>query len=100
MRVAFAFTGKTKTVAQYLPNNYRVLGRSLDNSKTIIIGVDDHGWTLEHYVIPRLGSALIHCEEVIEFDGLNITQLELNLKLQREQEQTYEASERAEDREV
>ena len=86
MRIALAFTGKTKDVAQYLPNNFRVLGRSLDNSKTIIVGVDDHGWTLEDYVIPRLGSALIHCEEVIEFDGLNITQLELNLKLQREQE--------------
>ena len=86
MRIALAFTGKSKDVAQYLPNNFRVLGRSLDNSKTIIVGVDDHGWTLEDYVIPRLGSALIHCEEVIEFDGLNITQLELNLKLQREQE--------------
>ncbi len=84
MRIALAFTGKSKDVAQYLPNNFRVLGRSLDNSKTIIIGVDDHGWTLDKYVIPRLGSALIHCEEVFEINGLNITQLELNLKLEQE----------------
>ena len=84
MRIALAFTGKTKEVAQYLPNNFRVLGRSLDNSKTIIIGVDDHGWSLDAYVIPRLGSALIHCEEVFEINGLNITQLDLNLKLEQE----------------
>ncbi len=84
MRIALAFTGKSKDVAQYLPNNFRVLGRSLDNSKTIIIGVDDHGWSLDAYVIPRLGSALIHCEEVFEINGLNITQLELNLKLEQE----------------
>lgn len=84
MRIAFAFTGKTKDVAQYLPSNFRVLGRSLDNSKTIIIGVDDHGWSLDAYVIPRLGSALIHCEEVFEINGLNITQMELNLKLEQE----------------
>ena len=84
MRIALAFTGKTRDVAQYLPNNFRVLGRSLDNSKTIIIGVDDHGWSLDAYVIPRLGSALIHCEEVFEINGLNITQLELNLKLEQE----------------
>lgn len=84
MRIALAFTGKSKEVAQYLPNNFRVLGRSLDNTKTIIIGVDDHGWSLDAYVIPRLGSALIHCEEVFEINGLNITQLELNLKLEQE----------------
>jgi hypothetical protein len=55
----------------------------LDNTGTIIVGVDDHGWSLDKYVIPRLGSALIHCEEVFEVNGLNLTQLELNLKLQR-----------------
>lgn len=89
MRIALAFTGKSKDVAQYLPNNFRVLGRSLDNTKTIIIGVDDHGWSLDAYVIPRLGSALIHCEEVFEINGLNITQLELNLK--REQDKCQES---------
>ncbi len=83
MRIAIACTGKSKDVAQYLPNNFKVLGRTLDNTGTIIVGVDDHGWTLDKYVIPRLGSAMIHCEEVFEINGLNLTQLELNLKLQR-----------------
>ena len=83
MRLAIAKTGKSKTVADYLPNNYRVLGRTLDHNGTVIVGVDDHGWTLNDYVIPRLGSAMIHCEEVFEIDGLNIKQLELNLEEQR-----------------
>lgn len=86
MRLAIAKTGKSKQVADYLPNNYRVIGRTLDNNGTLIIGVDDHGWTLDEYVIPRLGSALIHCEEVFEIDGLNIKQLELNLQEQRNRE--------------
>lgn len=86
MRIAIAATGKSKDVAQYLPNNFKVLGRTLDNTGTIIVGVDDHGWSLDKYVIPRLGSALIHCEEVFEINGLNLTQLELNLKLQRKAE--------------
>lgn len=86
MRIAVAHTGKSKDVAQYLPNNFTVLGRTLDNTRTIIVGVDDHGWTLDKYVIPRLGSALIHCEEVIEWNGINLMQLELNLKQQREAE--------------
>ncbi len=79
MRIAIASTGKTKDVAQYLPNNFTVLGRTLDARGTIIVGVDDHGWSLDAYVIPRLGSALIACKEVIEINGLTITQLELNL---------------------
>ncbi len=83
MRIAIARTGKSKDVAQYLPNNFTVLGRTLDNRGTIIVGVDDHGWTLDQYVIPRLASGMIHCEEVIEINGLCITQMELNL-------QTYE----------
>jgi len=69
LRTAIAATGQSKKVAQYLPMNYRVLGRTLDNNGTIIIGVDDHGWTLEDYVIPRLGSGLIACEEVCHREG-------------------------------
>ncbi len=85
MRIAIAATGKSKNVAQYLPNNFKVLGRTLDNTGTIIVGVDDHGWSLDQYVIPRLGSAMIHCEEVFEINGLNIKQLELNLRNYQEQ---------------
>jgi len=69
MRVAIANTGKSKEVAKYLPSNYRVLGRTLDNTGTIIIGVDDHGWTMEQYIIPRLASGMIHCEEVTHEEG-------------------------------
>jgi hypothetical protein len=85
VRIAIAATGKSKSVAQYLPNNFKVLGRTLDNTGTIIVGVDDHGWSLDQYVIPRLGSAMIHCEEVFEINGLNIKQLELNLRNYQEQ---------------
>ncbi len=35
VRVAIADTGKSKSVAQYLPSNYQVLGRTLDNTGTI-----------------------------------------------------------------
>jgi hypothetical protein len=85
VRIAIAATGKAKEVAQYLPNNYQTLGRTLDNTGTIIVGVDDHGWTLDDYVIPRLGSGMIHCEEVVEINGLNIKQLVLNLQTYKEQ---------------
>ncbi len=85
VRVAIAHTGKALTdVAQYLPNNYQVLGRTLDNQRTIIVGVDDHGWTLDDYVIPRLASGMIHCEEVVEINGLNIKQMVLNLQNYKE----------------
>lgn len=94
MRIAIAATGKSKSVAQYLPNNFKVLGRTLDSTGTIIVGVDDHGWTLDKYVIPRLGSAMIHCEEVFEINGLNLTQMELNLKQQREVEEKHTGKKR------
>ena len=84
----------SKDVAQYLPKNFQVLGRTLDNSGTIIVGVDDHGWSLDAYVIPRLGSALIHCEEVVEINGLCITQLELNLTNARKAEEKYQKKEK------
>jgi hypothetical protein len=80
MRLAIAATGKTKEVAQYLPQNYKVLGRTCDNTGTIIVGVDNAGWTMDDYVIPRLGSGMIYCEEVFEIDGLNLKQLELAME--------------------
>lgn len=49
-------------VERYLPANYNVIYH--DSSKIIIRGEDDHGWTLDDYVIPRLGSGLIHAAEV------------------------------------
>lgn len=79
IRIAIAQTGKAKVVAEYLPNNYKVIGRTLDNAGTVIVGIDDHGWTLDGYVIPRLGTALIAVSEVIEVDGLDLKQLQLDL---------------------
>lgn len=79
VRIAIAATGKCKEVEQYLPNNYKVIGRTRDNTGTIIVGVDNAGWTMDDYVIPRLGSGMIHCEEVVEIDGLDLKQMLLAL---------------------
>ena len=69
LRVAIAATADHQQVAAYLPANYRVIGRTLNELGTIIVGVDNHGWTLDAYVIPRLGSGLIHCDEVTHLEG-------------------------------
>lgn len=50
-----------KDVAQYLPKNYAT---RLVGDRLFIEGHDDHGWTLDGYVIPRLASALIATREV------------------------------------
>lgn len=62
-RIAIA-RGSQEDVAQYLPSNYTVIGPNGDGDGVIIGGVDNAGWTLHDYVIPRLGSALIFCEEM------------------------------------
>ena len=75
-----------EVVAAYLPNNYKVL--SVENGvdelegkpcRAIIGGVDNAGWTLDGYVIPRLGSGLIAAKEIeltldriLELDPLGI----------------------------
>jgi hypothetical protein len=55
--------GPTREVVErYLPHNYKVVEVT---AKTITIsGVDNAGWTLDDYVIPRLASGLIYAEEV------------------------------------
>ena len=45
-------------VADLLPNNFRVV--DVVDGSIIIKGRDHAGWTAEGYVIPRLGSALLH----------------------------------------
>ena len=73
LRIALALTSDAADVAQYLPGNYSVIGRTmeLENNKTsltlmgiLIAGVDNYGWTLDDYVIPRLGSGMISCREI------------------------------------
>jgi len=47
IRLAIADTGSaTREVTPLLPVNYWVLGRTLDNSGTVIAGRDEDGWDL------------------------------------------------------
>lgn len=52
-------------VRDYLPANYTA-DQSETGSDIIITGHDDHGWTLDGYVIPRLASGLIWAREMKE----------------------------------
>lgn len=51
-----------ETVKAYLPANYEVVAS--DGETVTIEGQDNAGWTLDGYVLPRLGSGLIFGEEV------------------------------------
>ena len=48
-------------IENYLPRNYKVF---MGDDGLFIEGYDDHGWTLDGYIIPRLASGLICAEEV------------------------------------
>lgn len=49
-------------IEPYLPSNYRII---LDQGRHVVIeGVDDAGWTLDDYVLPRLASGLNFGEEI------------------------------------
>ena len=70
-RYAIAHSDDWTEVAAYLPMHYKVqcgttipLGHNDVREVHVIAGKDNAGWTLEGYVIPRLGSGLIHCEEI------------------------------------
>ena len=51
-------------VQAYMPRNYTARQDDLVVNQIIIEGVDDAGWTLDEYVIPRLASGLITAKEV------------------------------------
>ena len=51
------------TVRAYLPSN-DIAERDTTTGRIFITGTDDHGWTLDGYVIPRLASGMIVAEEV------------------------------------
>ncbi len=78
LRIALALTEDHDDVARYLPGNYEVIGRTIwpEEMGILIAGIDDHGWNMEQYVIPRLGSALIACREI--FPGLPKTEHDKN----------------------
>jgi hypothetical protein len=46
-----------KNIEKYLPSRFKV-------ENGYLIGIDFAGWTLQGYVIPRLGSGLINVEEI------------------------------------
>lgn len=64
IRIARIHHGSAEEVTAYLPNNYRVLGNELGTDALLVVGRDDHGWTLDGYVLPRLGSGMIFGEEI------------------------------------
>lgn len=50
-------------IAPYLPANYEVLGTVGGGEAVVIRGIDNAGWTLDDYVIPRLASGLLFATE-------------------------------------
>jgi hypothetical protein len=64
-RTAVVRNADLETVKAYLPSNYEAY-QGTDNGGAgyvLIVGSDDHGWTMDGYVIPRLASGLIVAEE-------------------------------------
>lgn len=57
-------------IGRYLPSNYNVLWSGkykegvLEDDVVVIQGKDNHGFTLNGYVIPRLGSGMYSVQEV------------------------------------
>jgi hypothetical protein len=52
-------------VYAYLPANYEVIAAYTTPGNTTVVliaGTDKAGWTLDDYVIPRLGSGLYGCQ--------------------------------------
>lgn len=70
-RYAIVSGARTRSeVEAYLPSNYIVIHEyeSADSrlypTKFVIAGRDNAGWTLDDYVIPRLGSGSLGCTEI------------------------------------
>ncbi len=68
VRFAVAAGRSRKEVEQYLPANYELVSDHDADPEgriknCVIQGRDDHGWTLDDYVIPRLASGNIGCRE-------------------------------------
>lgn len=59
---------KLEEVAKYLPAKYEASLQTdvVGDFRVVITGEDDHGWTLDDYVIPRLASGLIAAREVVD----------------------------------
>lgn len=61
--VVNGLTASTEVIEQYLPNNY--LAEYVPYANIIVIsGIDNAGWTLDGYVIPRLASGNYYAKEI------------------------------------
>lgn len=61
MRYALIASTDTDVIQKYLPTGYRAYAIP---DATVIQGVDNAGWTLDDYVIPRLASGLYFAREI------------------------------------
>jgi hypothetical protein len=59
--VTIGDSSQGQVVAKYLPSNYKVV--EVHDTYVLVVGVDNAGWTLDDYVIPRLASGLFRAEE-------------------------------------
>ena len=66
MRYALIHTTAVAPIDAYLPENYSVLARGVNDygGGIVIEGRDVAGWTLHEYVLPRLASGLYFGEEI------------------------------------
>ena len=64
MRYAIVTNGEIDQEPDYLQSNYNVVHQDPNGQGLLIAGEDDHGWTMDDYVLPRLASGLIVAVEV------------------------------------
>lgn len=56
---------KADEIAKYLPSGYKVVAVVISDPNYVLIAGEDYaGWTMDDYVIPRLGSGLIFAREM------------------------------------
>lgn len=98
IRVAVVGGDVAASIKAYLPGNYeivteRVVWDSPDGYGVVIAGVDECGWTLDDYVIPRLASGLYFAKEVTPAEAAGDEPLEALIENARSR---YSAGELAE----
>ena len=54
MRSIIINSADVATISRYLPTNYQAV--DMGDGRTMVVGSDHRGWTLDDYVIPRLAS--------------------------------------------
>lgn len=62
-RYAIVRSSDLLAIQEYMPRNYTAV--LLENGTVLVSGKDSAGWTLDGYVIPRLGSGLHGARELV-----------------------------------